>query len=137
MNLGVRNYGPLPAQRVRVAGQIHWFAPLTKSAEDDAWSEFRRTAPLGKPQDVDVTGEQYDAFQSQTLTDSDLRDIGDHKLVLYVLMYYEYQDSGGSHYTESCHALQDVPKGISIPGGLRVTSGEIVWHICNDHNTIR
>jgi hypothetical protein len=132
MNLGVKNFGPLPAHTVGVAAEIRWLPIMTKSIEDDRWEEFRRRIPLDGSSDLEVGDQAWSSHFSQPLSEQDITDIQGGRMVLYVFMHFEYSDGGGKHFTDSCEWLQTpVPQGI-FPGSLHVT-----FHHCIGHNKIR
>jgi hypothetical protein len=126
MNLGINNFGPLPAFDVGMAMQIQWSPILGKSAENDSWNLFRKSVPVDNPVDLDVGRGKWGTYRSQPLTQRDIEDISAGREVLYVFMYWRYSDPS-VHEPELCLYLQ-------TPFS---TSTQPVWINCNGHNKVR
>jgi hypothetical protein len=131
MNLGVNNFGPLPALDVSFAAQIRWFNLMTKSVEDDQWNEFIRSTAPKPPVDLDINSGTWATPISLPLSDDDIREIKLGKKNLYIFIHYSYRDVGGQHDTEFCQFLT-TPITVIKPGLLKP-----VWQQCQGHHKIR
>jgi len=121
----------LPALNVSMAAQIRWFPDMTESVENDRWNEFEKTAVYTTPADIDVNGDTWNTYSSLPLSNDDVAYIRKGKEKLYVFIHWKYQDSGGGHDTEYCHALQ-TPISVIGPGQI-----QDVWNTCHGHRKIR
>jgi hypothetical protein len=132
MNLGIMNYGPLPALEATYKFKIGWYALMSRSVEDDAWSDFLKTTPEDGPIDIQVTNQAWKTYMSAPLTTDDLHDVKIGRRVLYVFSHYEYTDNGGRHSTDSCEFLETPLQPGPQPG-----TSLIIYHSCSGHNRIR
>ncbi len=132
MNLGITNYGPLPALDAALKCEIRWLAPMTKSVEDDVWEDFEKTAIVVGPRDLDVAMGLWQTYYSPPLSEEALHEIQAGGKSLYVFMHYEYTDNGGRHSTDSCLSLSTPLQPGPTPGSVG-----IVWSNCIGHNKIR
>jgi hypothetical protein len=134
MNVGIRNYGPLPALDAGATCQIKLLPELTSSTENDRWNDFVKTVPITGTTDLEVDGESWYTYYSDPLSASDIADMATDRLRVYAFVRFEYRDRGGKHATTSCQWLQNPVAAGPVPGTIIP-----VWHKCQnkEHNQIR
>lgn len=132
MNLGIANYGPLPAFDTVYKFKIDWHTPMSKSVEDDAWSDFLRTTTSRGPQDLQVANQSWGTYYSGPLTADDIHDAAGGRRVLYIFSHYEYTDTGGRHSTDICEFLM-----MPLQPGPQPGTSALVYGNCEGHNRIR
>jgi hypothetical protein len=122
-NIGIQNLGPLP-----IAQHVSWDAvvgllsePAGKSKMDEMFDEFKSSIKPVEYGDLPVTGGFYITRGTRELSEQDVRDLGEGRLVVYLFTFIKYTDTGGEHETEICKTLQP-------PGNADI------WHICVGHN---
>lgn len=114
MNLGVANYGPLPALNVGITAQIKWPSLMSKSEEQDAWDDFIKNHPIPGLIDLDVADGSWTTYQTSPLSSDDIKEIANGKKVMYLFIHYEYRDNGGHHSTDRCQYLQTPVKEADV-----------------------
>jgi len=124
MNLGVVNFGPLPAKDVRMKAKIFWSSKMNTTAELDEWKKFMKEEAYSGSTDLDVGQNSWKTYESGAITDRDAKDIKDNQRFLYSFLEWEYADNGGSHSTEECRRLQ-----------LPLSDSGIIWQGCDRGHT--
>jgi hypothetical protein len=127
LNIIIENQGPLP-----IAQGVNWGAhvtivpgPESTTRANELFEEFKESLkPVGHGEDLYMNKPMFATRSTRQISEQDVRDLTEGRLLIYLFVYIKYQDTGGEHEAEVCRILQ--PPG-DVP----------IWHNCNGHNSIR
>jgi hypothetical protein len=107
-NMSVRNAGPQPNSE-----DVAWEAtlillsvPVSSQDEQRRYGEFISSARPSAEGDLPITRIVYRTFSTRMLTEQDVRDVKEGRLLLYIFGVVTYKDTEGKHELQYCSFLQ-------------------------------
>lgn len=122
VNVAISNIGPQIAHDAQWIAEVQTrLAPITTTSEDEMFKNLQ--IEKGLKHDMGVGQRNWYTFESRKLSERDLTDLRDGRLLLFVVGFAIYSDIHGQHRIEFCRFLQP-------PGDKNI------WHLCASHNHI-
>lgn len=126
LNITAANTGPLPnAEDVVMASDVLLHAPMSPEEEEHSYTSWKTTARKSLPIDLTTVSPDFATRLTPPLTERDVKDIADGRLLVYMFGFITYHDPRGNHETQLCRYLQP-------------PADQLLWHFCAaGHNRTR